>query len=138
MLTTVILEPNDRLEHFIRHAHELEQLAPIRRIRFQPEMDDWGDIHRDISYATTPTDKVRRFLQAPSLERVQELVMHSPFDDIDAVGRMLAESPTLRCLARLRLETDYCNGGYFYPGKQTLQPGTQALLRQCFGARVSW
>jgi hypothetical protein len=99
-------------------------------------VEDWSDIHRSVIEVPTPVDKVRAFLQVPSLERVPDLEMHSPFEDIDAVGRLLAECPYLRNLSRLFFARVYFSGDYSQRGWQTLLPSTQALLRKRFGTRV--
>jgi uncharacterized protein (TIGR02996 family) len=134
----VYLRPDDTLDHFIQHARELFQLAPIQKILFYPETENTADIHRSNTDVPTPVDKVRAFLQVPSLERVRDLEMWSPFEDIDAAGRLLAECPYLHNLPRLFLKRDYDIGDYFRRGTQTLLPRTQKLLRKRFGTRVSW
>jgi hypothetical protein len=138
LLDAVFLRPDHTLDHFIQHARELFQFAPIQTILFYPETEDLGDIHRSPTEAPTPVDKVRDFLQVPSLERVRGLEMYGPFEDIDAVGRLLAECPYLRNLPRLFLKRDYDMGNPHLRGTQTLLPSTQELLRKRFEARVSW
>jgi uncharacterized protein (TIGR02996 family) len=137
-LIAVSVRPDHSLERFIQHARELFQFAPIQTIHFSPMLDDWGDIHRDVTDAPTPVDKVRGFLQVPSLTHVRNLEMHSPFEDIDAVGRLLAECPYLGKLSRLFLRRDYNIGSYSCRGTQTLLPSTRELLRERFGHRASW
>jgi uncharacterized protein (TIGR02996 family) len=138
LLASVWVEPPDTLEHFIHHAQELFQFAPIQNVRVQSMLEDWGDQHRSPSFAPTPLEKVRDFLQVPSLAHVRDLEMHCPFEDIDAVGRLLAECPYLGKLARLFLNRDFLCGHPFQLTKQTLLPSTQELLRTRFGTRVSW
>jgi uncharacterized protein (TIGR02996 family) len=138
LLSTVWLWPDDRLEQFIHHARHLFQRAPIQTIRFGPLIEDGGDIHRSATHAPTPVDKVRRFLQVPQLERVRDLELRSPFEDIDAVGRLLVKCPYLSNLSRLSFNRVYDFGNPFLVGEDHLLPRTQKLLRQRFGDRVSW
>jgi uncharacterized protein (TIGR02996 family) len=138
LLATLLVRPDESLEYFIQHAREVFQFAPVQKVEFLPDCSDGGDIHRDITDATTPADKVRAFLRAPALERVRDLEMHGPFEDIDAVGRLLVECPHVGNLWRLFLNREYHIGDPFRLGTHTLLPSTQELLRKRFGTRVNW
>jgi uncharacterized protein (TIGR02996 family) len=138
LLDSVRLTPDDALEHFLLHAPELFEFAPIQTLHLQPVLEDWGDIHRDSRAAVTPVEKVRCLLQLPCLERVRSLVLCSPFEDLDAVSRLVAECPHLRSLLRLSFKRGYSDGSLYHTGMQGLLPASQELLRARFGSGVSW
>lgn len=129
-------------EHFARHANLLFAHAPVQRLRLLP---DWRiDWYSQQELVYTRTEDLRLFLEPPVLGKLASLQLSSPFEDINAVGRLLAQCAHLKEVREIRIR----NRSFPFPAYEVPpdEPGvveeidsaTKALLRATFGDNIRW